>query len=165
MKTELMLKIDLPGFPVGTIIKKVGTSAWIVDKTNEIYTIPVNPTDIGKFYIELPDEVKVNIGDSINIKEQFVKKYKGVSSRTMLIVVANERLSKTIKVNFNNQIIDVDKKHFKITEMYYFVDSKGKIQKTLVGADIPTDNYRKLIGNYFLTKDDVYQYEIKFVKK
>lgn len=50
-------------------------------------------------------------------------------------------------------------------EIYYFISSKGIVQYDVTGKDVMADEYRKRIGNYFKTKEEASNFELKVVLK
>lgn len=50
-------------------------------------------------------------------------------------------------------------------EIYYFISSKGIVQYDVTGKDVMADEYRKRIGNYFKTKEEASNFELKTVLK
>lgn len=165
MRKIIRTKVDLPGYVAGTIIEKRSGLYYV---KNEIFTIPVPETIIKNnlFYEELSDKFCLNYGDKITIKKQFLYKY-NLPQNEFSILTFVEYMSNNfyfLKANFNGKKIQVDIRHIKLAETYYFIDSKGKIQIATIGKDVSADNYRKNISNYFDSKDEAYQHQIKVVK-
>ena len=57
-------------------------------------------------------------------------------------------------VNDSSKILTLSVSKFKVADVYFFLDSKGKIQMTYTGKDTEADEWRKFNYNMFKTKDD-----------
>jgi len=152
---KIRTKVELPGYKSGTVLVK-RNEMWYSD--NRIFSIPV-PETISKndpFYEELTEEYCLVAGDKINIKKQFLSKYKlPIGEFTPIIFM--EYLKNNdffLKANLNGKVIQVDVRHIKIANVYYFVDSKGKTQITTFGKEPDADTYRRKVGNFFISKED-----------
>ena len=61
-------------------------------------------------------------------------------------------------INDNSKTASVSVKNFKVAEIYFFIDSKGKIQMTYTGKDKDADEWRKISFNMFKKKEDAQKY-------
>lgn len=108
-------------------------------------------------YFKVENEpYKYNVGETVKYTIE-TNTYKQRHPDHLFIgVVTNiDERSITIKRDNSNGMIDNVPYH-NVKEkinVYYFIDSKGKIQSDYVGKDVEVDKYRKKVGNFYESKD------------
>ena len=82
---------------------------------------------------------------------------------TVVGEVKDGRNRKFAIVRYTLEQVKVPVKDLISSEIYYFIDSKGKLQTAKLGKEPDADVYRKAIGNYAIVKEDAYKYVEKLM--
>jgi hypothetical protein len=68
-------------------------------------------------------------------------------------------------VNDKSKVANVSDKKFKLADIYYFLDSKGRVQMSYTGKDAEADEWRNVSHNMFKSKEDADSYKNEIIAK
>lgn len=107
----------------------------------------------------------------------FVKKCKDISFNINDAVLYNGKLYVIININHMNGYCQLKEYYANVTinhvmytkltiaDIYYFINSSGKISTSYIGKDADADIWRQKTSNMFYTKDDATKYRDNILKK
>lgn len=111
-----------------------------------------------------PMFMKFKVGDILRYKfrpKEGTKVYQVTDINPTYITLKEYFTTRTETVPNSPRYTDAMQK----VEIYYFISSKGIVQYDVTGKDVMADEYRKRIGNYFKTKEEASNFELKVVLK
>lgn len=82
---------------------------------------------------------------------------------TEVIYKLRKRKNGARKDKWRKECCNVCEKDIKICEYYWFLDSKGIVNRAFLGLQSFADEWRKRIGNYFMDKESARAYKEKIL--
>lgn len=163
-KHYVTLKNIPGGIKAGTGVDFVN-GQWKFNNGNICY---YDPREEPEFF-KIEYKTKFNVGDEVYLTEDYAKRYR-LSANSSVQISSAKAVSER-KANYqivlNHRTYSVTDKDIYKSQIYYFISSKGVIQKMPITEKHSKEfafAYRKAIGNYFETKEAV-QEKLDSIKK
>ena len=106
----------------------------------------------------------------LNGETNYAHKLFSLPAFTQLTIKGEKHKNKVVYViiefpqGIKKNLFLIPEKDISISEMYFFVSSKGTFNSDYTGRDSPAENYRKSIGNFHKTKEEAIVYKDRLMQ-
>ena len=166
---KVITSIPFTSIKINTIIKKIGDGYYVNEKlpdgcSSKVSRIPFFNDELAQMYCCEIQVYPRQIDNNMTVLFESNAKYDLAKGQ----VVSFDEFTGEYEIKYVSKNRPYYKR-FKFEQLivpkkYYFLSSKGIIQDVHEYNDCEADNWRKLIGNYFESKEDCKAYKEQLLK-